>query len=109
MIRNADDAIPPRLQAFGPDGFFGRLFLFDEIEGDVPQDGQIFWAVTSPDVALIFAEGHFQYTVQGIFNSPVESDDGEQVFGVRWKTGDKDTGFSGYLDVEVVGGGYLDN
>lgn len=101
--------IPPRLQAFGFDAVCAGSFLFEQIEGDVPEDGKIVRSVTGTDAGEIFAEGDVENPMEAIFNLPVSAHSREEELSVRRQGGEKIAGIGRAVAVNVTSGGNFDD
>ena len=87
--------IPCGLEAFSLNASFVRFFIFEKIDGNVPENSKIFRCMIFSNPGMIFAERDIQAPVQRVFDAPVLPDGIGDYFGVRLETGDKIGCFSG--------------
>ena len=66
--------LPSGLELFGMDATFGSFLLFEQVEGNVPQDSQVFRSLILAYPTVIFVHGYIQDPVQFIFNGPMSAD-----------------------------------
>ena len=64
---------PPSLKALDGEAGFSGLFLFDQIQGDGPLDGEVLGAVADANAEIILGEGHVHHPVAAVFDRPVGS------------------------------------
>ena len=53
--------VPGGLELFGVDTAFGSFLLFEQIEGDVSQDSQVFRRMVFANTATVFVQSDIQY------------------------------------------------
>ena len=49
------------LELFGVDAAFGSFFLFEQVEGNMSQDSQVFRRMVFADTATVFVQSDIQY------------------------------------------------
>ena len=66
----------------------GRFVLFEQIEGDSVEDGEVLCGVASAFAVQVFAEADVQHPVQFIFDPPVLADHSVQSRRIGTEAGD---------------------
>ena len=79
---------PAGLMVFDVQARLGGLFLFEQIQGDAPQDGEVLGLVAYADAAIVFVEGHIDHPATAVFDRPMGSDLTVELGGTQLKTAD---------------------
>ena len=67
--------------------------VLEQIEGNAPQDGEIFGGFQAAGAVGILAKDDIQYPMKAVFNRPVGADTIEEEVGFRREGADKVGGF----------------
>ena len=70
------------------DATFGGFLLFEQVESNMAQDGQVFGSLIFADTTVIFIQSHIQHPMQFIFDGPVFANDLQNSFCIAGQTGD---------------------
>jgi hypothetical protein len=52
--------LPTRQEAFTLDAPFAGFLLFEQVQSDMPQQGEVFWSMVFADPAAVFIKGKIQ-------------------------------------------------
>ena len=63
--------VPGCFEAFALDAAFERLFLFEQIQGNAVEQGEVLGGMTGAFAVQVFAEVDIQHPVQFVFDAPV--------------------------------------
>ena len=63
--------VPCGFEAFSLDSAFGRFVLFEQVEGDAIEHGEVLSRVSSAFAVKVFAKAHIEHPVQFVFDPPV--------------------------------------
>jgi len=63
--------VPCGFEAFSLDSTFGRFVLFEQVEGDAIEHGEVLSRVSSAFAVKVFAKAHIEHPVQFVFDPPV--------------------------------------
>lgn len=109
MIEDLEQVVfvPASLEALILDAKLGGGFLLEGIESNVPQHGEVLWAIVGANARIIFAKSDVQHPVEGIFNLPVRADSVERASsGERCTTDEKAVFQGGFLAGQIAFGAY---
>lgn len=70
------------MEAFPFDASLGSVVLFEHVQSNALEDGEVLGGVSGSFTAKVFIEIHVQHPVQFVLNAPVLADDGVESFGV---------------------------
>ena len=74
--------VPARRETFVLDAELLGPLLFEEIKGDVVEDGEVLRRIAGPDPRLILVQGDVEDPVETIFDGPVAAHDSGEGRGV---------------------------
>src|SRR5512144_36767 len=74
--------VPSAHEAFSLETDFGRLFLFEQMQGQAPQGSEVLIRIPLPDTTVIFPKGDVQDPVQTVFNPPVAPNGRTKLLGI---------------------------
>jgi len=80
--------VPSGFEALSLDSAFGRFVVFEQIEGDSIEDGEVLCGVASAFAVRVFAEADVEHPVQVVFDAPVLADHGVQPRRIGAEAGD---------------------
>lgn len=63
--------VPASFEASGFDPGFDRFILFEQVQSDVAENGEVFGAMILAQAVMILLKGHVEYPMQAIFDAPV--------------------------------------
>ncbi len=72
--------VPSGVEPFALDAYSQRSLVFQEVVSDLPQGIDVLWSVILAHSALVFTKGHVQGPVERVFDAPVASDGGQELF-----------------------------
>src|SRR5205814_2135606 len=64
---------PTRFEALGFGAAFGSALVLEQIQGHVPQDSEVLWAVILVHATVIFVKSNIEHPVDAIFNPPMSA------------------------------------
>ena len=79
---------PASLKSLDVEAGFGGLFMFDQIQCDASQDGEVLGAVADANAAIVFGEGHVHHLVTAVLDRPVGSDLAVEFGGFKLEAAD---------------------
>ena len=86
--------VPGGFEALSLDPSFGRFVLFEQVEGDAIEDGEVLRGVSGAFAVEVFTEAHIEHPMQFVFDAPVLADHRVQPGGIGPETGDVVTDFA---------------
>ena len=72
--------VPSGVESFALDAHFQGCLVFQEVVSDLAQGVDVLWPVILAYSAMVFPKGDVQGPVQRVFDAPVASDGGQQLF-----------------------------
>ena len=94
--------IPTGGLLFTFDAAFLGAFAFEDVEGHVAQQREVFRRVTAADTALVLGEADIEAPVQGIFNRPVATHRPCEALGVRADAANVEASLDGDLALDFT-------
>ncbi len=76
---------------------FGGFLLFEQIESDMAQDGEVFGRLVFAYPAVVFIKGHIQNPMEFVFDRPMFAHHMEYTFCIAGQAGDIKTHLAGLL------------
>ena len=91
--------IPSSQETFSLDAPFAGFLLFEQVQGNMAQDGKVFCSMILPYTAMIFVKGDIQGPMQLIFDPPMRTHGPQDTLGAS-NAGDRVTVFATVLFTE---------
>lgn len=69
------------------DSELGSFILFEQVEGEPIDEGEVLRSVSSAFAAQVFAEGDIEYPMEFVLDTPMLANGLIQLSGLGWETG----------------------
>src|SRR5271165_106487 len=94
QVEGADSVMKSTgLEAFSVDSALAGFVLFEQVEGDAVENGEVLGCVACAFAVVVFAKTDIEHPVQFVLDAPVLTNGAVQTRRIRFETGDVVAGF----------------